>query len=31
VNIKVDKALDDFFEDIDETADNTSQPADTQN
>jgi PBP1b-binding outer membrane lipoprotein LpoB len=31
VNIKVDKALDDFFGDIDQTADNNGQPADTQN
>ena len=31
VNIKVDKALDDFFEDIDNTGDSTGQSADTQN
>jgi len=31
VNIKVDKALDDFFEDIDETGDESAGSSDTQN
>ena len=31
INVKVDRALDDFFGDIDQTGDDTGQPADTQN